>query len=965
MDLKTIVSGLARLGKLEKLDGFLRLGKLLVLLLVLIILVGWLPEITPGFIADYFKQGKGGIVIVDSPEVYSRERLINDRFRQVAWLEDELDKSPDLAFGNQAISDLQQVMRLNSSIGHRSGSETPEDVSQDATAGGEKSSSAAEANASVSPSERFRDIRAYREEIRTEMMETLLDDRHDIKGNTLYRLKFDTTVLPEENTEKLVVIQVKLDKAPECPAPSGRNSQDSSDPTGQDSEPHPPCISIDAIRRDWLQQTEEKMNKVVRNTIKSITSMSLTTERLAEFVRYLQEESVSILPGREDGSRRIEAAQEDLRSLLDNQEQPYPSARTVQKIADAKARLRRLQAMMEKLREEEEKTFNTRFDPWLENVEAWEEMRAYDDACIDKANLVITRNSAPSTSNESDTDKRNREAKLRAELRNELQHPRCRPTPAYRFFNASDEPEINARYQKLRKLLFRYYADNLDDTDALKTFKRAHTCLPSNQEMPNDACGAESSQTRSQWTPGVDKNQLKILREAEIAELALLRYAVVNYWIDKYTYKQDVRTEKCRDFYQNKLEVFDDKSMSCLAHLEKTACGDIDFCTIKVDSRIPELRRKNMCENEAGDQSDDCGLLDQKFKELLRIEESFFSYAVTPKESAQRILSLASERRQKQLALSLIAASPDGIDAAALNGLTQAISDSSTQIEQIQRKPLVLSFGRGQPVPVNGVDEAESARGIDFGWILGPKYVFSDGNKSEIRFVHAPVQNSLSAVISVPSWWTAVDLKINTCWIDPNEILALEQLAGVKNNGGRNSYYAEDFCGTGIFNSSHKNDVNYLIRLPGSAEELPRKFGYEIERVPATDSQGFLADFYIGQENASLIIEGDELWRSTVVTLGHQKANEIEVLPNMKGIIATFDVIKTPGRKIVPDPKRGRDALGPPISCVVSSEVIVWTSEGKTQQRLYARIHPNPKLQDGESPPPRGFGDCEVAQQGQ
>ena len=37
---------------------------------------------------------------------------------------------------------------------------------------------------------------AYREEVRSEIMETRLDDRHDILGNTLFRLKFDATILP-------------------------------------------------------------------------------------------------------------------------------------------------------------------------------------------------------------------------------------------------------------------------------------------------------------------------------------------------------------------------------------------------------------------------------------------------------------------------------------------------------------------------------------------------------------------------------------------------------------------------------------------------------------------------------------------------------------------------------------------------------------------------------------------------
>lgn len=39
------------------------------------------------------------------------------------------------------------------------------------------------------------------------------------------------------------------------------------------------------------------------------------------------------------------------------------------------------------------------------------------------------------------------------------------------------------------------------------------------------------------------------------------------------------------------------------------------------------------------------------------------------------------------------------------------------------------------------------------------------------------------------------------------------------------------------------------------------------------------------------MIIGNELWRSPAVTLGGQKADEIEVLPSMKGIIATFEPV--------------------------------------------------------------------------
>jgi len=261
-------------------DKLWSLGKLGILLTCLFVLGSWIPEITPGFVSDYFNKGEGGIVIIDSPEVYSRERLINDRFRQVSWLEDELDKSPDLAFGNQAISDLHQILKIDTKIGNTTADDPAAETNPVDMSPGENTRN--NSGATVSPSERFRDVRAYREEIRTEMMETLLDDRHDIKGNTLYRLKFDTTVLPQENTEKMVVIQVKLARAGFC------EPADSADTYKATDSEHLPCISIRAIHDSWLRQTEEKINAAIEGTINSFKGRNLTTPDFAEFVRYLQ-----------------------------------------------------------------------------------------------------------------------------------------------------------------------------------------------------------------------------------------------------------------------------------------------------------------------------------------------------------------------------------------------------------------------------------------------------------------------------------------------------------------------------------------------------------------------------------------------------------------------------------------------------------------------------------------------------
>jgi len=45
------------------------------------------------------------------------------------------------------------------------------------------------------------------------------------------------------------------------------------------------------------------------------------------------------------------------------------------------------------------------------------------------------------------------------------------------------------------------------------------------------------------------------------------------------------------------------------------------------------------------------------------------------------------------------------------------------------------------------------------------------------------------------------------------------------------------------------------------------------------------------EKPADILIRGNHLWRSTVVTLEGQPADNITVLPDMKGIVARFDSV--------------------------------------------------------------------------
>jgi hypothetical protein len=75
---------------------------------------------------------------------------------------------------------------------------------------------------------------------------------------------------------------------------------------------------------------------------------------------------------------------------------------------------------------------------------------------------------------------------------------------------------------------------------------------------------------------------------------------------------------------------------------------------------------------------------------------------------------------------------------------------------------------------------------------------------------------------------------------------------------------------------------------------------------------------------ATIVIPGIRLWRSTRVTLGSQRADRIEVLPNMEGIIAYFDEV------LLPRVDTGRSEGNVPLR--------VWTSEGMDDARTKVRI---------------------------
>ena len=139
-----------------------------------------------------------GQVFVESPEVYTRERLVNDRYQQEFWLRQQLENS-DSSKNFISSRKLERIDgRINDSAGE-GGEEPPYQPLP------------------LNAMQVFELRSDLRDRLRQMLLENQLDDRHDLSGNSVYGLKFDTTVLPGANTRRRAYVRIRIN-TPELPS---------------------------------------------------------------------------------------------------------------------------------------------------------------------------------------------------------------------------------------------------------------------------------------------------------------------------------------------------------------------------------------------------------------------------------------------------------------------------------------------------------------------------------------------------------------------------------------------------------------------------------------------------------------------------------------------------------------------------------------------------------------------------
>ncbi len=250
---------------------------------------------------------------------------------------------------------------------------------------------------------------------------------------------------------------------------------------------------------------------------------------------------------------------------------------------------------------------------------------------------------------------------------------------------------------------------------------------------------------------------------------------------------------------------------------------------------------------------------------------------VEPKEYVQNVSEVAANETMLRMTAAVHALLPNG--GGDLQDDAEYARKSQALLQSITNAPLVVGYS----------DSATT-----FGWLLGPTFTIKD---AKAAFLHRPATRIVSADLSVPAWWPALRLSGTVFWLD---------------RWGRRTHRQALWTDRGgVLQLDLPGDVRALATTLMSARvsERPRpsiqfvspQFDCPVSRwekgtaekcvyLHATDSKAR------GKSAEQVVnLRGTDLWRSPEVYLGAQRADEVEVMSDMGGIIAHFRRVRMPG----------------------------------------------------------------------
>ncbi len=780
--------------------------------------LGWILVVAAGvwIYLDFVKPPDEtyGQVVVDLPEIYTRERLVNDRFVEDAWLRRRLKESDQSDFVPEGMLSRRDLAAMQAAV---SAETAPAAPGSDPAASEPAGSGPAGSAPQRSPMALFRSQLSYRGEIRNLIIENQLDDRHDLLGNSLYRLKFDASVLPGDNTRASALISITLKERK-------HDTLSPKDLLFTDFAQKAP----DELKRwrtlfaDWIDDVDANINQALSDLKHDYEHGRFSPEYQKEMVNV----AISL--------RQLKGC-DDIDTLVENVKLGSESDGVLTSFEDNFQELRKCDTGSG------QRTF----------------MSQTADPASDKAQLVAKS-----------PDKIRRVGKKKEDLRTgEIINRFAAPKLLRLTFGSG----IIGTFQESIKswTFFHPYADlvaNYPDEEHPFVPRAKKTTL--RLVLPDQAGGHSCVQpyTLVPWHSGTFPSLPADESGGFCVALAPEKLDESPKGEEKETGQATLKIEPLTGF----LTAMDVSAGELVGLLSESR---------EVKETLADLAREKWAVAYIPIET---GLF--SFIRKLQSSGSVFSYAVTPKQTVQSLG--VDEELGRQAGVSAAGA---GIGAR-LSGARDA------GFRGFRDQPLVVGYGNA----LNGGHEG--AQKIEFGWFISPPVVGTQGG--EERKAHVAVQYALTALVSVPAWWDKIDLSWESYWLGHDDTKIPIS-------------WPDD--------SGSTKDSSITIDLPRDLESissllLSRGAGPEIEEDKMVPIVVTVC------RPAEILLPGRRLWRSAVVTLGAQIADEIQVLPNMRGIIAKFDGVH------VPSEWTGGTLRNVPVT--------VWTSEGSRTLINRAQILP-------------------------
>lgn len=951
----------------------------------------------------------GGLLFIEPPQVYTRERLVNDRFAQANWLDRELSSTESETAAQLAAAASRATRRASSTSLGMGGADTSTAVASPPKGGEpEAKAAASQASAQLDQAELFGRRLSYRSTLRSELMDTQLDDSHDLDGTTLYRFNFDTVVMPWVDVRTYPGSAVFLIEAHSTRPEEGASAAAVLEEAKDDLE----------LLQMWQRDIQQFFTRVVKFRLDTFGQMGMAENKTdpqedgyfdlylrrnlfdsyadlmseilvrscARAIKSRSSDTGAGTPVGADNKAKIKdrkgsaicTSPETAGLWLGSNDQFDNKKKRRKQIAGwldieyADNTLSYTSAMQARFRDALEVAHEVNAIHWP-RVDNKLSFRA---SCVDglaKAPAAASLDVSAQIDEDcliaySDPGYKRAMIRLIYVMQAMLRKLRSSTPQDFTIDFRNDDTDFKAPFLRLSEA-FKIRPDPGD----LKTLAKEIGTIRNHR----------NNGQRLQTMPLLQMLEQRCDKPGEGKDITALmtygrcRFQRSNSWfpadiIAGFIHERIINTETAIGESRYPVTRFVD--------VELTGCN-VSGCRI-------EVRRKerddvgcyeHMCwltKNTRDALVNACNELNGRFwsgpepaaahdPEAIERRTKTFKWAFSECVTARELRDWLEGR---SYGIDVYEVSPHTLgrvaateDSQKINGAAGWVawnvgfgaSRSQEAAQGITRvDTTVIGFGNGR------------ARRADrpplFGWVIRPEKNDDGGWIAS--------HNRLSAVLSVPAWWRRVEFRVIACWVSPAQARALGEEP-------LNSAPAMACKGQKTL------ERDFEAKLPRRTEEVTDRFRFDFIKAPYLDEQWLATSPKLRLEAGKpgkLAILGARLWRGTVVTVMGQPADKITVLPDMKGVVAEFECVARPP-EFEPPPKPAGSpeagaAKGPPADAappVVAAppngappsrrrimpvappyamqELTVWTSEGRTQSTS-VEVYPFSGAQKGERP---------------